>query len=164
MAGSRVATPAADGNVTVADLVSFHVIVHARPAMAPAGPTIESAGRQVSTLALTPANLSAPLPVSFEQAGAALAALPRMYFEPDGSFVWRGEGDGRDRGDWQLDGVLYDRDGRVLFAEIKGACPPKQLDSLLTCLGWPGTQLVFQLAQQAVFLAEAEFRQFANKS
>jgi hypothetical protein len=146
----------------LADLLSFHVIVHARPATAPAGPSIESAGRNVSTLALTPADASVPLPASFEEAGAALAALPRMFFEPDGSFVWRGAGEPHaGGGGWQVDGVLYDRDGRVLFVEMNGACPAVQLDRLLACLGWPATPLVFQLARQAVFLEEAEFRRFA---
>ena len=44
---------------------------------------------------------------------------------------------------------------------MKGTCPPQRFDELLAALGWPQTQLVFQLTRQAVFLDEAEFRRFA---
>jgi len=46
----------------------------------------------------------------------SLAQLPRLYFEPDGSLVWSGQ-------DWQIDGMLYDRDGVVQYADLKGYAP-----------------------------------------
>jgi hypothetical protein len=58
--------------------------------------------------------------LTFEHASAALAALPGMFLEPDGSFVWRST-DSADP--WQLDGELYDRDGRLALVELRGAAP-----------------------------------------
>ncbi len=62
---------------------------------------------------------------------------------------------------WQVEGNLFDRAGRLLFADLKGACPDEQLDQLLAALGWPATPLMFQLVREAVFLAEPEFRRYA---
>ena len=73
--------------------------------------------------------LDVPFPATFEAAAAALARLDRMFFEPDGAFVWVAEGEPR----WQVDGVLYDRDGRLLYVELKGRCPEDKFD-LLACL------------------------------
>ena len=95
--------------------------------------------------------------VSFEQAAERLAQFPRMFIEPDGSFVWVSS----DKNDpWQVDGTLYDREDKLLFVELKGCCPRQQFDQLLTAFGWPDAELVFQLTWQAVVVAENEFRQF----
>jgi hypothetical protein len=99
-----------------------------------------------------------PMPVSFEQAADRLQELPRMFFEPDGSFVWVGDEQGQR---WQVDGQLTDRDGRLLFVELKGDCPANQFDQLLAAFGWPATPLIFQLTRHAVFVDEADFRYFA---
>jgi hypothetical protein len=45
-----------------------------------------------------------------------LASIPRLQLELDGSFVWVGDG-------WQLDGMLYDRDERLQYVDLKGSCP-----------------------------------------
>jgi hypothetical protein len=140
--------------------LDFHVFVHARPADIAPGPPHVRAGRAFATLAIPPTALAAPLPVTFEAAGEGLAALPRLYFEPDGSFVWVAD----DGAGWQVDGVLYDRAGRLLYAELKGRCPAARFDQLLACLGWPAAQLVFQWPHEAVFTDEAEFRRLAQRS
>jgi hypothetical protein len=97
--------------------------------------------------------------VSFEQAADRLQQLSRLFFEPDGSFVWVGQ-DGDRR--WQVDGQLTDRDGRLLYAELRGTCPSQAFDRLLAALGWPKTPLVFQLTRDGTFLDEAQFRRFAE--
>jgi hypothetical protein len=84
-----------------------------------------------------------------------------MFFEPDGSFVWTSPSN---EPAWQVDGNLFDRNGRVLFVDLKGSCPGDQFDRLLSALGWPATPLVFQLVREAVFLDEAEFRRYAASS
>jgi hypothetical protein len=58
--------------------------------------------------------------VSFEQASSALDTLDRLFLEPDGSFVWTGEtvADSPEAAPprrWQLDGEVYDRDGRLAY-------------------------------------------------
>ena len=102
---------------------------------------------------------TAPFDCTFEEANDRLAALERMFCEPDGSFVWTSS---QGEPPWQVDGNLYDRDERLLFVDLKGTCPREQFDRLLTALGWPATRLVFQLTREAVFLDEAEFRRLAG--
>jgi hypothetical protein len=141
-------------------MLTFHVSVHARPAEAVlnATPAIVDE-RPVQTLAVSAEQLATPFAVSFEQAGEALANLPRLFFEPDGSFVWVSA-----RGDepWQVDGNLFDRAGRLQFVDLKGSCPAVELDRLLAAFGWPQTAVMLQLVRAAVFLDEAEFRRVAS--
>lgn len=100
-----------------------------------------------------------PLRVTFEAALAALESLPRLFIEPDGSFVWTGvTNDGQP---WQVDGNLIDRGERLACVELKGSCPDLQLDMLLAALGWPQEKLLFQLVQRGVRLDEMAFRQLA---
>jgi hypothetical protein len=138
-------------------MLAFHVCLHARPSAASAVSNFELAGRPSATLAMRPADLP-PFGVSFEQAATALAALPRMYCEPDGSFVWTSP---TGEPAWQVDGNLYDRGGRLLYVDLKGSCPGAELDRLLTTCGWPGTPVIFQLVREAVFLDEETFRRYA---
>ena len=100
-----------------------------------------------------------PLPVTFEQALAALEQLDRLFIEPDGSFVWRGSVSGG--GAWQVDGNLIDRGDCLAYVELKGCCLAEQFDMLLAAFGWPTAKLMFQLPQRGVFLEEAEFRRLA---
>ena len=105
--------------------------------------------------------MHAGLAVRFEEALAGLSELPRLFIEPDGSFVWRGtteEGQA-----WQLDGNLIDRGDVLDYVELKGVCPSERLDDVLRMLGWPECQLAFQLPRLGVFLTEAEFRRQAAK-
>lgn len=139
-------------------MLSFHVCLHARPTDAPAGPVRTLAGIELATLNVVPSELP-PLGVSFEEATAALSALPRMYCEPDGSFVWVSSAGEKN---WQIDGNLYDRGGRLLFVDLKGSCPATEFDRLLTACGWAATEVVFQLVREALYLAEPEFRRYAG--
>jgi len=114
------------------------------------------------TLLLTGEALAQPFVVTFEEAFARLEQLERMFIEPDGAFVWVSRGaSATDEQPWQLDGVLYDRGGRLLLVDLKGSCPPAALDQLLSCFDWPATAIAFQITQAAVFLGEAEFRAYA---
>jgi hypothetical protein len=99
------------------------------------------------------------LSVGFDHALEQFAALPRMFIEPDGSFVWTGAGDGGQP--WQVDGNLIDRGDVLAYVELKGSCPAGQFDELLRGLGWPESPVLFQLLQRGLFLTEAEFRALA---
>lgn len=96
-----------------------------------------------------------PFTCTWEDAAAALEALPRMIFEPDGSWIWSG-GVGAER--WQVDGHLFDFDGRLHRVELHGSCPRDDFDRLLTCVGWPEQRLVFELVREGVRMSEPEFR------
>jgi hypothetical protein len=100
-----------------------------------------------------------PLAITFESVLAALESLPRLFIEPDGSFVWaRSTADGQP---WQVDGNLIDRGECLAYVELKGYCPEEQFDLLLTALGWPESKLVFQLPRQGALLDEMAFRRLA---
>jgi hypothetical protein len=143
--------------------VCFHVAIHARPPQAVAGPIVPRTEIELSTLAISPETIGQSFAVSFESASKALARFQRLFIEPDGSFVWVSSAD-EPKATWQLDGVLYDRGGKLLFVDLKGSCPQSPFDRFLAALGWPATPLVFQLAREAVFLEESEFRKYAWRS
>ena len=140
-------------------MYNFHITLHARPVEARPDGTLEIAGRAVSTLEVPQAALATCFRVSFEEASAALVQLPRMFIEPDGSFVWVSSS--ADVA-WQVDGMLYDRDERLLFVDLKGTCPAEAFDQLLTAFGWPETEVMVQLMREAVFVDEPTFRKFAT--
>ncbi len=96
-----------------------------------------------------------PFACTWEDAAEALQRLPRMIFEPDGSWILSG-GVGRER--WQVDGHLFDFEGRLHRVELHGNCPPEALDDMLRCFGWPETSVEFELVREGVRVSEAEFR------
>ena len=100
-----------------------------------------------------------PLSVTFEYALAALELLPRLFIEPDGSFVWTGTAE--DGQPWQIDGNLIDQGDRLAYVELKGRCPEAQLDLLLKALGWPQAKLAFHIVRKGVALDEVAFRRLA---
>lgn len=137
----------------------FQITLHARPGGALATEPITLAGGEHTRVIVPPELIATTFGVSFEQVSARLEALPRMFIEPDGSFVWVSPHE--EAPSWQLDGVLYDRDGRLLYVDLKGECPPPVFDTLLGCLGWPKQAVLVQLVREAVFLDETTFRGFA---
>lgn len=139
--------------------LAFHVAIHPRSADVGEGPAVVFDRGEFSTLRPSSADLGKTFSRTFEDVLDGLAKLPRMFVEPDGSFVWVSS-----PGElaWQLDGMLYDRDERLLYVELKGACPAARLDQFLAILGWPQTPVMFQLLREAVFFSEAEFRCYAG--
>lgn len=74
-----------------------------------------------------------PLAVSWEAAFDQLSLLPRMFPEPDGSFLW--SGDDVNVGAWQLEGTLFD-DGQVVRRiELAGNCSRANWEKFLQALG-----------------------------
>jgi hypothetical protein len=96
---------------------------------------------------------------TFDEALAQLSLFPRMFIEPDGSFVWRGSDE--DGGEWQVDGNLIDRGDVLAYVELKGCCPAERFDELISAVGWPQQPLAFQLPRRGVVLDETEFRRLA---
>ena len=140
-------------------LYQFRISIHARPFGSIDSHPVVLAGEHYQGLQLEPTQQTASLQVSFEEAVERLEQLPRMFIEPDGSWVWVGQ---QAALTWQLDGCLYDRDQHVVYVDVAGTCPPLQFDQLLRACGWPDAQLVFQILQQAVFLEELDLRRYAS--
>ena len=144
----------------MSDRYRFQVTLHAQPHVGVASAMCEIAGQPWPRLLVSAEALRLPLDVTFEQAVEALEQLPRMFCEPDGSFVWVSAH--ADTPAWQVDGMLYDRDNRLLYVDLKGECPAGSFDMLLRCFGAPPKCVMFQLVRQAVFLDEATFRRYAS--
>ncbi|HEX4000336.1 MAG TPA: hypothetical protein VHX65_17425 [Pirellulales bacterium] len=140
-------------------MYAFHVTIHARPDDAAPGTAVALGNRSVATLDVPRESLSIPFGISFEEAAQRLEKLPRSCVEPDGSFFY---GSRQGMPEWQIDGNLFDRGGRLLFVDLKGTCPAEEFDRMLAALGWPETRLAFQLVREAVLLDEAEFRDWAS--
>jgi hypothetical protein len=102
---------------------------------------------------------SSAFAVTWEDAAAMLERLPRIIFEPDGSFVVSG-GAGSSR--WQVDGHLFDFAGRLHRVEFRGHCPREAFDELLKCVGWPAQPLVFEMVRAGTRVEEQEFRRAAE--
>ncbi len=120
-----------------ASMLQFHAIIHG-----------EDGGRP------------GPLTVSFESATMALATLPRLFIEPDGSFIWsQFDADGTA---WQVEGNLMDQGPSLAHVEMNGHCPETAFNELLAAFGWPGEKLLFQLPRQGVVLDEDAFRRSAS--
>lgn len=93
--------------------------------------------------------------VSFEEVEQSMSQLPRMFFEMDGSFVWRGQlsnsSEGAVESNWQIDGMVYDVAGRVSRVELKGDCHLEQFQELVERLQ-PADSLVAYLLDQSCFV------------
>lgn len=137
---------------------AFDAALHARPAEAHLSGSHVDAWGAWPVLAVPRESLVVPLGIGFDAALERLAALDRMYAEPDGSFVWTSPREGLF---WQVDGNAFDRDGRVLLVDVKGTCPADRFDALLAVFGWPQQPLMMQLVRPAVFLDEETFRRHA---
>ena len=92
---------------------------------------------------------------SFEQLTESFEKLPRMFLEPDGSFVWVIEIEGSR---FQMDGLLTDDGSNLLNCELKGTCEKSIWEQFLGTLGWPTQSVVVQLVQSGTFVSESEFR------
>lgn len=137
------------------DVPDFRIVLHARSPHVGPGEVLTIGGEQIPTLRVSASDLAYSYSISFERVFQRLSGMHRMFLELDGSFVWTGRSDGRD---WQVEGSLLDRDGRLLFVEVWGQCPSAAFDEFLTELGWPDTPVMIQLVRHAIYIDETDFR------
>ncbi len=136
---------------------TFHVTIHARPERPFAVQHRLIDGIDVEVLSVDPSELSIPFHVSFDAVAERLTSLPRVFFEPDGSFVWVSS---KGRDDWQLDGLLADGRENLMTIELKGVAGWDVLQPLLETIDWPNHDILFQDMQRGVFYSSAAFRDF----
>ncbi|MCA9179195.1 MAG: hypothetical protein KDB14_32260 [Planctomycetales bacterium] len=91
----------------------------------------------------------APLPCHFDEAFERLEALPRMFIEGDGSFVWRESA--------QWDGELIDGGPSLQCVELRGAGGAAELRRLLTCLSEDWGGLLIESVRDGRWSLAAEF-------
>jgi hypothetical protein len=135
----------------------FHLTIHAAPDELRLAGALEIQGVYIRTLQLQDAKRTLPIAVTFESAVKRLQQLPRMFVEMDGSFVWTS-----DTRDWQVDGVLYDRNDQLLYVELKGNCNAPVLGQLLLVLVTDESPIIFQFTQQAVFVDWTNLERWLN--
>ena len=141
----------------------FHVSIHPLPSHPKYDSPRVVREMTVAPLRITPEAIQVPFAISFEEAAERLERLPRMFLEPDGAFVWVSPSHGPNAEldpsqKWQVDGVLYDREQRLMFVDLKGECSQSAWTQLLTAMGSEQTPLMFQLVREAIFLDEPAFR------
>jgi hypothetical protein len=132
----------------------FHVFLHVRPRETLGASIHTVRGVSLRAIDIDARQLNRPFRLSFEEVVQRLCHLPRMIVEPDGSWVWVLSESDVARA---LNGMLYDRDGRLQSIELKGCCSKASLKSLLPIFGWPETELVFQDVRTGLILEESEF-------
>lgn len=137
----------------------FHVMLHARPALPCPVEPAPWEGRELTRVVVGPEQLQQPLAVTFEEAADRLGTLSRLFFEPDGSFVWVGQSTGGGAA-WQIDGLLLDGGRALQYVELKGMCAAATWDELLRALAAEPEELLVQLVAAGYFLTAAEFRRF----
>jgi hypothetical protein len=103
----------------------FHIALYARHSQARPGPE--------GTLVVPPDAPAELLPITFERAAEELARLPRLFFEPDGSFVWVAPTGTNPR--WQVDGQLWDAGAGLAYVELRGDCPAEVFARLAGLFG-----------------------------
>lgn len=87
-----------------------------------------------------------PIQTSFEAAAGRLESLEKLYFEPDGSFVWN-----RDAGRQQIFGMLYDAGGQIQYADLRGTCSIEMWSGIVAAIAGIGRKCtVVSLADGAM--------------
>ncbi len=133
----------------------LHVTLHAHPGRSFPSQEMMLQGGPRQVLVIPAGELSRPLPVRFDDVLTQLEQLPRLFIEPDGSFIWIGP---RGPQQWKLDGQLHDSASGLMTVELKISGTDPALDDVLRTLGWPAAPVVFELVREGVYLDEANFR------
>jgi hypothetical protein len=85
-----------------------------------------------------------PLASRFDDVARRLMEIPRLHFEPDGSLLLSGP-------QWQVGGMLYDRDGVLQYVELRGCCPLASWQAITrTLLAATVSLSVLRLADQTL--------------
>ena len=92
-------------------------------------------------------NLGCQLPQSFEEIASILGRISGLVFEMDGSFVWV---DHCHSPAYQMNGMVYDRNNKLEYVEIKGACSAQQWYTLCQTVCGLSIQLPLQLKNDNV--------------
>lgn len=138
-------------------MTAFHFHLHASPGSTSLSdngfqslPSIQFNGHDVAAWNIAHIEQYSML-VSFEEVEQSMSKLPRMFFEMDGSFVWRGQYGIEQEQNWQIDGMVYDVAGRVSRVELKGDCQLEQFQELIDRLQ-PADSMVAYLIDQSCFV------------
>jgi hypothetical protein len=110
-------------------------------------------------LTLDSQQAAAPFLVDFEATLQTWELWPRMYVEPDGSFVWVGESSA---GSWQIDGNLYDRHDKLWYIDLQGTITNEDWQALLDSLQLKVEEGVLRLHESGQTVALVDWLAFAK--
>ena len=97
---------------------------------------------------------------SYETVAESLAEIPRLYIEPDGSFVWVSSEDVARK----INGQVTDDGSQVMFVEFRGRALQKDIDPILSTLRDPVTDLQVQLLPGGEIIDESAFIEKLNSA
>jgi len=137
-------------------MLTFHALLFPRPEGLVPRSAVTVGSRAWESLEIAGAELHRGWQQTWEETMARLALLPRAYPEPDGSFVWA-------TAEGKLSGVLYDRAGKMCYAELFGECSREMVEKFLHACGSPDERFVFQLPREGLTLEEATFLEFTQR-
>lgn len=139
-------------------VLRFDARMFRAPATVAAGPVTRLRGISLAALSIDQRILCVPFARSIEEAMQLLDRQPRCHVEPDGSFVWRAA---ERKGRLLVEGQLQDREGRLLFAHLRGACDSEEFLLLRNCLTDESEHCVWELTREGIFLDDGEFLRYA---
>ena len=128
----------------------IHLVIHRRPTEYAEKPALDLHAKRLPLLDI---DRPLPLAVTFEKVFEQLVALDRMLLEPDGSFVWSGDG-------WQIDGQINDGGDTVDNVELKGTCPIEKWRTLVHILGGTTSDLMIQFVREGVYVDAEHFEEY----
>ncbi len=137
---------------------TWHLRIAGRPTNAVRAGDATILGYVVETLDLPKG--PSPMSVNFENVADILSRYPNLHLEPDGAFTW-GSVERRSQHErlWQLDGMIYDRENRIEYVELKGNCDRAAWEAFTQVLsGVECVPLVVQWIEQGLWISEPDFR------
>ena len=132
----------------------WHIAVH--PSLSLEVPTQAASvdGQTVQALQIEARELNQKFDVSFDELFETLQNFERLFIELDGSFVWRGTSSDTP---WQIDGIVFEKDDRVWYVELKGYCDRQSFNELVCCLAGDESSFIVQSITEGIVVSGREF-------
>lgn len=132
----------------------WHIAVY--PSLPHAVPTQSAIvdGQTGQALQIETKELNKTFDVSFDELFETLQNFERLFIELDGSFVWRGTSDDSP---WQIDGIVFEKDDRVWYVELKGYCDHQSFNNLVSCLAGNESSFIVQSITEGTVVSGREF-------
>lgn len=98
---------------------------------------------------------------SFEQWMHKMLQRPGVYAEGDGSWSWTAQ-EKNERGApvWRMEGMIYDRDGKVFYVDVQGQCTADAWRDMVEALQARDERLSICLAELGVWVSASGFEQW----
>ena len=133
---------------------NWHIAVFPKPRVSIPWSTGVLGGNAFKKLEIDSVQLDAVFEASFDQLFQKLESFERLFIELDGSFVWRGEHENKN---WQVDGIVYEKDDFVWNIELKGYCDERAFIELIHSVTDQPEETVVQSISDAVVVPMSEF-------